>query len=314
MIFNKKITELFQLKYPVIQGGMVWVSGAKLAAAVANSGCLGLIGAGSMKPTLLREHIEKAKTLHTNSEGSLGVNIPLLYDGAKEQIDTALSCGLRIFFLSAGSPKKYTNYIQDFGGVVAHVTSSPELALKCEQAGVDAVVAEGFEAGGHNGRDETTTMTLIPQVRDAIKLPLIAAGGIYDGRQMAAVSCLGADAVQIGTGFAATLESSAHPSFKDKIKQSKLGDTLLQMKKHVPVRLLENQFSHEIKAMEAQGASRDELINHLGKGRARQGMLEGDLINGELEIGQVSSMINELYSVQEYVEFLITSYQAVVEH
>lgn len=312
MKFGNRITSLFSLKYPVIQGGMVWVSGGKLAAAVANSGCLGLVGAGSMKPDLLEQHLSKALSLKVNDDGQVGVNVPLLYEGAKEQIDVALRLGIKIFFLSAGSPKKFTQYIQDQGALVAHVTSSPDLALKCEQAGVDAVVAEGFEAGGHNGRDETTTMCLIPQVRDAISLPLIAAGGIVDGRQMAAASCLGADGVQIGTGFAATAESSAHANFKQKILQSRLGDTKLRLKKHVPVRLLTNKFAEDVDVLESKGADREELMSLLGKGRAKSGMLEGDTQEGELEIGQGAAMISRIPTVADYVHQLMNGYQDVV--
>lgn len=310
--FNDRITNLLSIKYPIIQGGMVWVSGGKLAAAVANSGALGLIGAGSMKPELLKEHIKKAQSLITNDDGNLGINVPLLYDGAKEQIQVALDCGVKIFFTSAGSPKKFTHWIKDSGAYVIHVTSSPELAIKCEQAGVDAVVAEGFEAGGHNGRDEATTLVLIPQVRDAISIPLICAGGIYDGRQMAAAACLGADAVQIGSGFAATVESSAHDLFKDKIIEARFGATRLLMKKHVPVRLLDNDFAREVTALEEQGATKEELEKYLGKGRAKAGMLKGDIVKGELEIGQVSSMIKSLPTAAEYIESLMKSYLDLV--
>ena len=298
---NNKITELYSIKYPIIQGGMVWVSGAKLAAAVSNSGCLGLIGAGSMKPDLLKSHILKAQSLISNDSGSLGVNVPLLYSESLKQVETALSCGIKIFFTSAGSPKKYTKLIHDNGGIVTHVTSNPLLAMKCEDAGVDAIVAEGFEAGGHNGREEITTMSLIPQVRDCVSLPVIAAGGIYDARQMAAAICLGADGVQIGTGFAATLESSAHDNFKQAIINSTFSDTKLLLKKDVPVRLLNNIFSKEIEDLENSCASVEELRAHLGKGRAKKGMLEGDLDQGELEIGQVSAMIKSIPSVQDYV-------------
>jgi enoyl-[acyl-carrier protein] reductase II len=306
---NNSIQKLFQIKYPMIQGGMVWVSGAKLAAAVANQGCLGLIGAGSMNSELLKWHILKAKEL--SPDGALGVNIPLLYSQAKEQIETALKLGIKIFFTSAGSPKKFTSMIQGEGGIVAHVTSSPDLAIKCESAGVDAVVAEGLEAGGHNGRDEITTMVLIPQVRNAISLPLIAAGGVACGKQMAACFCLGADAVQIGSRFAASIESSAHPNFKEAIIKAKFGDTFLGMKKSVPVRLLNNSFAQTIKSMEANGASKEELVEFLGKGRAKKGMLEGDLENGELEIGQVSGMINQAPAVREIVQKMILEYNQV---
>jgi enoyl-[acyl-carrier protein] reductase II len=302
---NKTLSTLFKIDYPIVQGGMVWVSGAKLAASVSNAGCLGLIGAGSMKPDLLKQHLEKANSL---TDRPFGVNIPLLYDKAEEQIQTALDAGVRIFFTSAGSPKKFTSFLKDKGCIVVHVTSSPELALKCQAAGVDAIVAEGFEAGGHNGRDEITTMSLIPEVRDLIKIPLIAAGGISDGRAIAAALALGADGVQIGTRFAATKESSAHENFKDAIIKAKAGDTLLTMKELVPVRLLKNKFFQEIIRAEENCASKEELQEILGKGRAKKGMLEGDMELGELEIGQISSMIKNTPTVSECVDELIRTY------
>lgn len=302
---NDKITKLYKIKYPIIQGGMVWVSGANLAAAVCNSGCLGLIGAGSMKPDLLKKHILKAQSLISNDSGSLGVNVPLLYSQTDQQIQTAIDLGIKIFFTSAGSPKKYTKFIQDHGGSVTHVTSNPLLARKCQDAGVDAIVAEGFEAGGHNGREEITTMSLIPQVRDVVTIPLISAGGIYDARQMAAALCLGADGVQIGTGFAATSESSAHINFKKSIINATFSDTKLMLKKDVPVRLLKNTFSMEIEDLENRCATADELRLHLGKGRAKKGMLEGDIEQGELEIGQVSAMVKSIPTVNEYVTKLV---------
>lgn len=303
---NKKISNLFKVNYPIIQGGMVWISGGKLAAAVSNAGCLGLIGAGSMKPELLKSHLEKANSL---TDKPFGVNIPLLYDKAEEQIQTALDAGVRIFFTSAGSPKKHTSFLKDKGCIVVHVTSSPELALKCEAAGVDAIVAEGFEAGGHNGRDEITTMSLIPQVRDLIKIPIIAAGGIADGRGIAAALALGADGVQLGTRFVATKESSAHDNFKEAIIKAKAGDTLLTMKDLVPVRLLKNKFFQEIIKAEENCATKDELQKILGKGRAKKGMLEGDMELGELEIGQISAMIKNTPTVSKCVLDLIESYK-----
>ncbi len=302
---ENRICQLLNIKYPIIQGGMVWVSGGKLAAAVANCGCLGLIGAGSMKPDLLKGHIQKAQTLHSNKDGQIGVNIPLLYKEASAQIQTALDQGIQIFVTSAGNPKLFTSLLKDRGAKVIHVTSSPLLAKKCEEAGVDAIVAEGFEAGGHNGREEITTMALIPQVRDSITLPLIAAGGVFDGRQMAAAFCLGAEGVQIGTGFAATQESSAHPNFKEAIVKAKFGDTKLSLKKHVPVRLLKNTFAEKAQELESQGASREQLEKFLGKGRAKKGMHEGDLQEGELEIGQVSAMVTKVPKVEKYVETLV---------
>jgi enoyl-[acyl-carrier protein] reductase II len=288
---------------------MVWVSGGKLAAAAANAGVLGLIGAGSMKPPLLREHIRKAKSLTTKP---FGINLPLLYSGVEEQLDVALAEGVRIFFTSAGSPKKWTPMLKDRGCIVVHVTSSPELAKKCEDAGVDAVVAEGFEAGGHNGREEITTMCLIPQVVDTVKIPVIAAGGIACGRGIAAAFALGAQGVQIGTRFAATAESSAHERFKQAIVSTGPGSTVLTMKKLVPVRLIKNQFCNEIEAMEQRGATAEELAAHLGKGRAKLGMLEGDLDQGELEIGQIAALVKDIPTVSELVARLEREYAQTV--
>lgn len=309
MLTKSPITDLFGTKYSIIQAGMVWISGAKLAAASANAGCLGMLGAGSMKPDLLKQHLEKAKTL-TNKP--IAVNIPLLYHGAEEQIKTALAGGVKIFFTSAGSPKKFTSMLKDQGCVVVHVCSSAEQAIKCEQAGVDAVVAEGFEAGGHNGIDETTTMVLIPQVVSAVKIPVIAAGGIGCGAQIAAAYALGASGVQIGTRFVATIESSGHANFKQAIINATPSDTRLMMKRLVPVRLLRNKFAEEVAAFEARCASKEELANLLGKGRAKAGMLDGDLDNGELEIGQVSGQIRDLPSVMECVSHLVKEYEAVI--
>jgi enoyl-[acyl-carrier protein] reductase II len=304
-VSSNRIVKLFGVRYPIIQAGMVWVSGGKLAAAAANAGALGLIGAGSMKPELLKHHIAKAQSLTTRP---FGVNLPLLYHGIEDQIAVCLDAGIRIFFTSAGSPKKYTPMLKSHGAVVVHVTSTPDLAKKCEDAGVDAVVAEGFEAGGHNGRDEITTMVLIPEVVDAVKIPVIAAGGIADGRQIAAALALGADGVQVGSRFAATVESSAHENFKNAIVQASATSTMLTMKKTVPVRLLKNKFFDEIAGLELRGASADELNAHLGKGRAKAGMLEGDLDQGELEIGQVSGMIRDIPTCQELVTRMITEY------
>lgn len=304
------VTELLGITYPVIQGGMVWVSGGKLAAAVSNAGGLGLVGAGSMKPELLKLHIEKAQTL---TQKPLGVNVPLLYEKAQEQIDTAYNAGIRIFFTSAGSPKKFTRYLKDKGAIVVHVTSSPELALKCEEAGVDAVVAEGFEAGGHNGRDEITTMALIPQVRDVLKIPLIAAGGIVDGRGMLAAFALGADGIQMGTRFLMTQESSAHDNFKNFLKTAGPASTKIVMKATVPVRLIENQFAREIMQIEQQFQGEElkqKLNEHLGKFRAKNGMLEGDLENGELEVGQAVSLIKSVPTVEEVFQELISVYKS----
>jgi enoyl-[acyl-carrier protein] reductase II len=305
------ITKMFGTRLPIVQAGMVWVSGGKLAAAASNAGALGLIGAGSMKPDLLKHHIEKAKSLTSKP---FGINIPLLYSAAEEQIKVALDAGVRIFFTSAGSPKKLTPFLKSHGCTVVHVTSTPDLAKKCEDAGCDAVVAEGFEAGGHNGRDEITTLVLIPQVVDAVKIPVIAAGGIADGRAIAACMALGAAGVQIGTRFAATVESSAHQNFKDAIVQSKPDSTFLMMKQLVPVRLLKNKFFEEIRALEERGAPKDEINAHLGKGRARAGMLDGDLDNGELEIGQICSAVRDIPTCAGLVARLEMEYAAAVKH
>lgn len=306
---QNKITKLFGIRYPIIQGGMVWVSGGRLAAAVSNAGGLGLIGAGSMQPELLAQHILKAQSL-TNSP--IGVNVPLLYEKSKEQIEMALSLGIKIFFTSAGSPKKYTNLIKDNGAIVVHVTSTPELAIKCEEAKVDAVVAEGFEAGGHNGRDEITTMVLIPQVRDAIKIPLIAAGGIADGEGILAALSLGADGVQMGTRFLMTKESSAHQSYKEILLNANSSSTSSFMKATTPVRLFKNKFSNEILEIENNFQHEDlknKLNEHLGKYRAKIGMLDGDLDNGELEIGQIVSSIKSIPSVEEVFKTLVADYK-----
>ncbi len=307
----KNITTLLPIQYPIIQAGMVWVSGGKLAAASANAGILGVIGAGSMKPELLEQHILKAKSLTSHPE-RLAVNVPLLYEKTKEQLDVALKGGIKIFITSAGSPKTYTQFLKDQGATVIHVTSSPELAQKCEAAGCDAVIAEGFEAGGHNGREEITTMVLIPQVVDAVKIPVIAAGGIVDGRTIAAAMSLGAAGVQMGTRFVATVESSAHENFKQAILSSTPSSTMLMMKKYVPVRLLKNQFFDEVKKLEDQGASKEELVALLGHGRAKAGMLEGDLTGGELEIGQGCSMIKNSPTVAQLIEQLVEDYEKTV--
>ena len=302
-----KLCELLSIKYPIIQAGMVWVSGGKLAAAAANAGILGVIGAGSMKPELLDEHLKKARAL-TGDKKNLAVNIPLLYSKTKEQFEVALKNNIKIFITSAGSPKTYTQWLKDQGAIVVHVTSTPELAQKCEAAGVDAIVAEGFEAGGHNGRDEITTFSLIPQVVEAVKIPVIAAGGIADARGMAAAMMLGASAVQMGTRFVATKESSAHENFKNAILQASATETMLMMKKHVPVRLLKNNFYQEVKGLEDRCASEEELISHLGHGRAKKGMLEGDLVNGELEIGQIAGLIKDVPTVEELVQTIMNDY------
>jgi enoyl-[acyl-carrier protein] reductase II len=311
---KNKITELFRIKFPIIQGGMVWVSGGKLAAAVSNSGGLGLIGAGSMKPDILSIQISKSLNLTQNP---IGVNIPLLYEKSEEQIQTSLKLGIKIFFTSAGNPKKFTNLIHDHGGLVVHVVSSPEQAIKCELAGVDAVVAEGFEAGGHNGRDEITTMVLTPLVRKAVKLPVISAGGIATGDSMAAAFALGADGIQMGTRFLMTRESRAHENFKNYILDSKNDFTRLLMKATVPVRLMQNKFSNEIVSLEQSIIGEElksQLLLHQGSGRAKNGMHNGDLIEGELEAGQVASLINDLPTCQQLMENIIRDYNQAVKN
>lgn len=286
-----KITELFEIKYPVVQAGMVWCSGWRLASAVANAGGLGIIGAGSMYPEILREHIRKCKIATSNP---FAVNVPLLYPNVEEIMDIIIEEGVRIVFTSAGNPATWTAYLKDKGVTVVHVVANTKFAMKAEACGVDAVVAEGFEAGGHNGREETTTMCLIPMVCDVVKIPVIAAGGIGSGAAMLAAMALGADGVQIGSAFAVAEESSAHPKFKDRILQSLEGDTKLSMKKLVPVRLLKNEFADVIAQAESEGADAETLARILGRARAKLGMFEGDMEQGELEIGQVSAMLNEI--------------------
>jgi len=303
---ENRICKLFGIKYPIISGGMVWCSGWRLASAVSNNGGLGLIGAGSMHPEVLREHIQKTK-LATNKP--FGVNIPLFYP----ELDTIMAIvaeeKVPVVFTSAGSPKKYTSWLKERGIIVAHVIASSAFALKCEEAGVDAIVAEGFEAGGHNGKEETTTMTLIPSVRRVTSLPLLAAGGIGSGEAILAAIALGADGVQIGSRFAISEESSAHPDFKKLVTGLAEGDTKLALKKVGPVRLIKNEFFQTIHKMEQEGADAETLKAILGKGRAKMGMFEGDLVKGELEIGQVSSIINEVLPVQTIMENLILEYQ-----
>jgi len=298
------------IQYPIIQAGMIWVSGAKLAAAAANSGVLGVIGAGSMKPELLREHILKAQSL---TDKPLAVNTPLLYKLTHEQIQTSLELGIKIFITSAGSPKLYTKMLKDAGATVIHVVSTPEFARKCEDAGVDMVIAEGFEAGGHNGRDEITTLTLIPQVLKAVKIPVVAAGGIANGEAMAAMLALGAQGVQMGTRFLMTQESSAHTNFKQAILQAHFNSTQLQMKKVVPVRLLDNQFAKTIRELEQRNASSEELLQALGHGRAKLGMFEGDLEQGELEVGQICSLIKDIPTCAELVKKIILEYNQAIK-
>jgi len=301
-----RIAKLFNIKYPIIQGGMIWCSGWELASAVSNEGGLGLIGSGSMYPEVLRDHIRKCKKA-TNKP--FGVNVPLLYPQTDEHIKIILEEGVKIIFTSAGNPKKYTAFLKEKGITVVHVVANKKFALKCVEAGVDAIVAEGFEAGGHNGFEETTTMVLIPQLRKVIAVPLIAAGGIGSGESMLAAMALGADGVQIGSLFAASVESSAHGNFKQQILKASDGDTKLTLKQLVPVRLIRNKFLNDVEEAEKRGASKEELTELLGRGRAKKGMFEGDIEEGELEIGQVSSIIHEILPVKKIMENLILEFK-----
>ncbi len=305
-----RICELFNIKYPIIQGGMVWASGWELVAAVSNAGGLGLLGAGSMYPEVLRTHIRKTKAATQNT---FGVNVPLMYPQIEEIMDIIIEEGVKVVFTSAGSPKKWTHYLQKHGIKVAHVVSSSTFAQKAAAAGVDAIVTEGFEAGGHNGREETTSFVLIPAVRSVTSKPLIAAGGIASGRAMSAAMVLGADAVQIGSLFVTTTEASAHHNFKEAIIAAKEGDTFLRLKKLVPTRLLRNEFADKVLSLENAGTTREELSELLGKGRAKLGMFEGDKENGELEIGQVSALINEIKPTKDIMDDIISEYQKVIE-
>jgi len=288
---KNRITSLFGIKYPVIQGGMIWCSGWELATAVSNAGGLGLIGAGSMYPDILRKHIRKAQMATKNP---FGVNLPLIYPEVEDMVHLVVEEGIKIVFTSAGNPKKHTSFFKEHGITVVHVVANTLFAQKCQDAGVDAVVAEGFEAGGHNGFEETTTMALIPAVKKAITIPLIAAGGIATGRAMCAAMALGAEGVQIGSRFAASEESSAHQNFKEKIVEAKDGDTILTLKRLIPVRLIKNEFYQQVRDLERQGGSLEEFKELLGRGRAKLGMFEGDTEEGELEIGQVSAVIDEI--------------------
>jgi len=304
---NNPVSELFKIEHPIIQGGMVWCSGWKLASAVSNNGGLGLLGAGSMYPEVLREHIQEMKRATTKP---WGVNVPLLYPDIEDLMNIIVEEDVKIVFTSAGSPAKWTPFLKERGITVAHVIANSRLVKKCEDAGVDAIVAEGFEAGGHEGREETTTFTLIPLVRQATRLPLIAAGGIGSGQHILAARALGADGVQIGSLFALSLESSAHQTFKDYAVKAKEGDTMLTLKQLAPVRLLKNHFYHLVEEAQRQGASIDQLKELLGRGRAKKGIFEGDLEEGELEIGQVAAMINEIKPVKEIMEKLLEEYQS----
>ncbi|MDR0734080.1 MAG: nitronate monooxygenase [Dysgonamonadaceae bacterium] len=302
---ENKITNLFKIKYPVIQGGMVWCCGWRLASAVSNNGGLGLLGAGSMTPDLLREHIRKCKSA---TDKPFGVNVPLIYREAEGIIKTIMEEGVKIVFSSAGNPKTWTKQLKDQGITVVHVVSSSKFALKAEEAGVDAVVAEGFEAGGHNGKEETTTMALIPQVRRATGLPLIAAGGIATGAGALAAMSLGADGVQIGTRFALSEESSADIRFKEHCTKLEEGDTLLALKKLSPTRMVRNPFFARVKEAEDRGAPADELLQLLGQGRSKTGIFEGDLTEGELEIGQIASLIDGIEPVETIMKQIVEEY------
>lgn len=300
-----RITSLFQVEHPIIQGGMVWCSGWRLASAVSNAGGLGLLGAGSMHPDTLREHIQKCRKA---TDRPFGVNVPLMYPQIDEIMNLLVEEEVKIVFTSAGNPKLWTPFLKEHGMTVVHVVSSSKFARKCEEAGVDAVVAEGFEAGGHNGREETTTLCLIPAVRRATSLPLIAAGGIGTGRGMLAAMALGAEGVQIGTRFALTEESSAHPGFKAHGLLLEEGDTKLLLKKLSPTRLVKGGFRQAVEEAEARGASADELRELLGRGRAKLGIFEGDLENGELELGQVASLFRQSQTVAEVMKEITTEY------
>jgi enoyl-[acyl-carrier protein] reductase II len=311
MQFSNRITKLFAIDYPIIQAGMIWASGWQLASAVSNAGGLGIIGSGSMYPDVLREHIQKCKTA-TNKP--FGVNVPLLYPDLDKHIDIIIKEGVKIVFTSAGNPKKWTSLLKEKGITVVHVVSSSKFAQKAEEAGCDAVVAEGFEAGGHNGREETTTLVLIPAVAEAVKIPVIAAGGIATGRQMLAAMVLGAEGVQMGSRFIASKEASSHNEFKKMVVTLQEGDTTLTMKQLTPVRLVKNEFYQQVQQAEARGASPEELKELLGRGRAKKGMFEGDMQEGELEIGQVSILLNDILPAAEIVKKVWQEFMAGVQN
>ena len=304
---QNKITQLFGIQYPIVQAGMVWNSGWKLASAASNAGILGLIGAGSMYPDVLRTHIQKCKQATTKP---FGVNVPMLYPNIEELMQIIVDEGVKIVFTSAGNPKTWTSWLKERGIIVVHVVSSLKFALKAQEADVDAIVAEGFEAGGHNGRDETTTLTLIPMVRPQIEIPLLAAGGIATGNGMMAGMALGADGVQIGSRFVASKESSAHEAFKNAVLLAKEGDTQLTLKELAPVRLLKNKFYQDLQAVYKTSPTAEDLKNILGRARAKRGMFEGDLEEGELEIGQISGLIDEIASVSDIVDSILTEFKA----
>lgn len=306
---RNKITELFGIDYPIIQAGMIWCSGWELASAVSNAGGLGIIGSGSMYPHILEEHVQKCKAA---TDKPFAVNLPMLYPDIDKHIETIIKYEVPIVFTSAGNPKTWTKHLQDYGIKVVHVVSSLKFALKAQDAGVDAVVAEGFEAGGHNGRDETTTLCLIPSVAKEINIPLIAAGGIASGKAMLATMNLGADAVQIGSRFVASIESSAHQNFKNAVVEAKEGDTSLTLKEITPVRLIKNDFYGKVFSAYERGATIEELKELLGRGRAKKGMFEGDLVEGELEIGQVSGMIDKVQPAAEILQEILEEYRTAL--
>lgn len=305
-----RIKQLFNIKYPIIQAGMIWNSGYKLASAVSNAGGLGIIGAGSMYPEILREHIQKCKKA---TDKPFAVNVPMLYPNIDEIMNIIVEEGVKIVFTSAGNPKTWTPFLKENGIIVVHVVSSTKFALKAQEAGADAVVAEGFEAGGHNGRDETTTFTLIPMVKEQISIPLIAAGGIATGRGMLAAMVLGADGVQVGSRFAASLESSSHNNFKQTIVDVKEGDTQLTLKELAPVRLVKNKFYNDIQELYKKCPSVEELKSLLGRARAKKGMFEGDLIEGELEIGQIAGLIHDIKPAAQIVKDMMDEFKTAQE-
>ncbi|GGH46183.1 2-nitropropane dioxygenase [Mangrovimonas yunxiaonensis] len=303
---HNNITQLFNIQHPIVQAGMIWNSGWRLAAAASNAGILGLIGAGSMYPEVLREHIQKCKKA---TQKPFGVNVPMLYPDIEKIMDIIVEEGVKIVFTSAGNPKTWTKWLQDRGITVVHVVSSVKFALKAQEAGVDAVVAEGFEAGGHNGRDETTTLTLIPMVKEQLEIPLIAAGGIATGQAMLACMVLGADGVQVGSRFVASEESSAHQAFKQVVVDAKEGDTQLTLKELAPVRLVKNKFYQDVQELYRKSPSIEELKELLGRARAKRGMFEGDLEEGELEIGQIAGLIHEVKPVAQIVAQMLNEFE-----
>ena len=303
---QNRITQLFNIKYPIIQAGMIWNSGWRLASAASNAGALGLIGAGSMYPDVLKEHIQKCKQA---TDKPFGVNVPMLYPNIQEIMDIIVEEGVKIVFTSAGNPKTWTGWLQEKGITVVHVVSSVKFALKAQEAGVDAIVAEGFEAGGHNGRDETTTLTLIPMVKEQLQIPLIAAGGVATGKAMLATMVLGADAVQVGSRFVASEESSAHQAFKQVVVDVKEGDTQLTLKELAPVRLVKNKFFNEIQDLYKTSPTKEQLIELLGRARAKRGMFEGDLDDGELEIGQIAGLIHDIKPAAQIVKDMMLEFE-----